>query len=142
MQRPVSTPTDKARTPETEDPHRPRRPHALDVSIGMALRYRRQLLGLSQQSLAEKCGLSFQQIQKYESGANRIPASRLFFLASSLETTPTELLSSAWKGEIADRDNLLRTRLENAVAFLSGEQLQALVTLAESLTGARPDPGA
>lgn len=50
----------------------------IDVSVGRRLRDRRTLLGLSQSALAQSVGLTFQQIQKYERGANRISASRLY----------------------------------------------------------------
>ena len=56
--------------------------HPVDVHVGARLRFKRKLLGLSQTSLGEALGLTFQQIQKYENGANRISASRLFQTAS------------------------------------------------------------
>ena len=59
-------------------------PDPVDVHVGARVRMRRLMLGLSQDKLAETVGLTFQQIQKYEKGANRIGASRLFQLASAL----------------------------------------------------------
>lgn len=59
-------------------------PNPIDVHVGARLRLRRTLLGLSQETLAGALGLTFQQIQKYERGANRIGASRLFDLARAL----------------------------------------------------------
>ena len=50
----------------------------IDLHVGKRLRRRRRLLGLTQQQLAEKVGIRFQQIQKYECGANRVTASRLY----------------------------------------------------------------
>lgn len=61
------------------------RPNPIDVHVGGRLRLRRTLLGLSQEALGEALGLTFQQIQKYERGSNRIGASRLFDLARALE---------------------------------------------------------
>ncbi len=61
------------------------RPNPVDVHVGTRLRLRRTLLGLSQEALGEALGLTFQQIQKYERGANRIGASRLFDLARALD---------------------------------------------------------
>ncbi len=61
-----------------------RRPNPIDVHVGSRVRFRRMLLGMSQEKLAEKLGLTFQQIQKYEKGINRIGASRLFDLARVL----------------------------------------------------------
>ncbi|MBI1235672.1 MAG: helix-turn-helix domain-containing protein [Alphaproteobacteria bacterium] len=57
----------------------------IDFHIGKRLRRRRRLLGLTQQQLAESVGIRFQQIQKYECGANRVSASRLFELSQSLD---------------------------------------------------------
>lgn len=57
----------------------------IDVHLGKRLRRRRRLLGLTQQQLAETVGVRFQQIQKYECGANRISAARLWQLAEALE---------------------------------------------------------
>ena len=59
---------------------------AIDEHIGQRIQLRRVMLGLSQKDLAEKCGVSFQQIQKYETAGNRISASRLFDLSVILET--------------------------------------------------------
>ena len=59
--------------------------NTIDVHLGKRLRRRRRLLGLTQQQLAGACGVRFQQIQKYECGANRISAARLWQLAEALE---------------------------------------------------------
>lgn len=61
------------------------KPNPIDVHVGKRVRLRRTLLGMSQQKLGEAVGLTFQQIQKYERGANRIGSSRLFHLAQVLE---------------------------------------------------------
>jgi transcriptional regulator with XRE-family HTH domain len=58
----------------------------IDLHLGRRLRRRRRLLGLTQQQLAMHVGIRFQQIQKYECGANRISAARLWQLAEALET--------------------------------------------------------
>ncbi|KKJ77601.1 XRE family transcriptional regulator [Kiloniella litopenaei] len=60
-------------------------PNAVDVHVGQRLRLRRTLLGLSQEKLGEALGLTFQQVQKYERGTNRIGASRLYDLARVLD---------------------------------------------------------
>lgn len=57
----------------------------IDLHLGKRLRRRRRLLGLTQQQLANAVGIRFQQIQKYECGANRISAARLWQLAEALE---------------------------------------------------------
>ena len=56
-------------------------PHPVDVHVGNRVRLRRTLLGMSQTHLAEALGLTFQQVQKYESGFNRIGSSRLYHLS-------------------------------------------------------------
>lgn len=61
------------------------RPDPVDVHVGSKLRLRRTLLGMSQEKLGEAVSLTFQQIQKYERGTNRIGASRLHQLARVLE---------------------------------------------------------
>lgn len=58
----------------------------IDLHLGRRLRRRRRLLGLTQQQLALQVGIRFQQVQKYECGANRISAARLWQLAEALET--------------------------------------------------------
>ena len=59
-------------------------PHPTDVHVGDRVRTRRTMLGMSQTKLAESVGLTFQQVQKYESGKNRIGASRLYALSGVL----------------------------------------------------------
>jgi transcriptional regulator with XRE-family HTH domain len=58
--------------------------HPVDVHVGKRVRHRRWLIGMTQQQLAEQVGIKFQQIQKYETGANRISASRLWDIADAL----------------------------------------------------------
>ncbi len=60
-------------------------PSPVDVHVGARLRVRRTLLGMSQTTLGEAIGLTFQQVQKYERGSNRISASRLFALTRVLD---------------------------------------------------------
>ncbi len=60
-------------------------PHPIDVHVGARVRVRRMLLGMSQTTLGEAIGITFQQMQKYENGANRISASRLFDLSRVLD---------------------------------------------------------
>lgn len=59
--------------------------HPVDVHVGMRARQRRWMVGMTQQQLGEKVGIKFQQIQKYETGINRISASRLWDIASVLD---------------------------------------------------------
>jgi transcriptional regulator with XRE-family HTH domain len=69
--------------------------HPVDVHVGAKVRTRRKELGHSQQSLAEACGVTFQQIQKYERGANRISASMLVMIATELRVPPSYFLDDA-----------------------------------------------
>lgn len=59
--------------------------HPVDVHVGKRIRHRRWLVGMTQQQLAELVGIKFQQIQKYETGANRVSASRLWDIADALD---------------------------------------------------------
>ncbi|PHK95780.1 transcriptional regulator [Pseudoroseomonas rhizosphaerae] len=68
-----------------EKGEREHRPSPIDVHVGTRVRLRRTLLGMSQEKLGEALGLTFQQVQKYERGVNRIGASRLFDLARVLD---------------------------------------------------------
>ncbi len=61
--------------------------HPVDVHVGKRIRHRRWLIGLTQQQLAEQVGIKFQQIQKYETGANRVSASRLWDIADTLDVS-------------------------------------------------------
>ncbi|SDE50783.1 helix-turn-helix domain-containing protein [Limimaricola pyoseonensis] len=58
--------------------------HPVDVHVGKRIRHRRWMNGTTQQQLAEKVGIKFQQIQKYETGMNRVSASRLWDIAHAL----------------------------------------------------------
>lgn len=62
-----------------------KRPHPVDIHVGGRVRMRRVLLGMSQEKLGDSLGLTFQQVQKYEKGANRIGASRLWELSRILD---------------------------------------------------------
>jgi transcriptional regulator with XRE-family HTH domain len=61
-------------------------PHPVDRHVGLHIRMRRKALGISQERLAESLGLTFQQVQKYERGANRVSASKLWEIARALRT--------------------------------------------------------
>ena len=62
-----------------------KKPHPIDIHVGARVRMLRTMLGMSQDKLGDSLGLTFQQIQKYEKGVNRIGASRLFEIAKVLE---------------------------------------------------------
>ncbi|MEP4676326.1 MAG: helix-turn-helix transcriptional regulator, partial [Lentilitoribacter sp.] len=58
--------------------------HPVDVHVGKKIRQRRWLIGMTQQTLADMVGIKFQQIQKYETGANRVSASRLWDIGEAM----------------------------------------------------------
>ena len=59
--------------------------HPVDVHVGKRIRHRRWMVGMTQQQLAERVGIKFQQIQKYETGMNRVSASRLWDIAKAMD---------------------------------------------------------
>ncbi len=76
------------------------KPHPVDVHVGRQLRLRRTLLGMSQEKLGEAIGLTFQQVQKYERGANRIGSIRLYDLTRVLDV-PVEYFFGDMPAEVA-----------------------------------------
>ncbi|WP_244473937.1 helix-turn-helix transcriptional regulator [Rhizobium sp. Leaf321] len=71
----------------------------VDVEVGARIRERRKFLGLSQTNLAERIGVTFQQVQKYEKGANRVGSSRLHQIASVLRVEPAALFGQFVEGQ-------------------------------------------
>ncbi len=61
--------------------------HPVDVHVGKRIRHRRWMVGMTQQQLGEAVGIKFQQIQKYETGMNRVSASRLWDIADALDVS-------------------------------------------------------
>ena len=80
--------------PATNAKPRVPRSRPVDAYIGSRLRLRRTLMGMSQEKLADAVGLTFQQIQKYEKGANRIGASRLYQFSRILDVPPSYFFDS------------------------------------------------
>jgi transcriptional regulator with XRE-family HTH domain len=75
--------------------------HPVDVHVGKKIRQRRWLIGMTQQQLAGKVGIKFQQIQKYETGANRVSASRLWDIAEALDTPVSSFFEGIEEAENA-----------------------------------------
>ncbi|MGB8622807.1 MAG: helix-turn-helix transcriptional regulator [Paracoccaceae bacterium] len=75
--------------------------HDVDIHVGKRIRHKRWLAGLTQSELAEKLGVRFQQVQKYESGQNRISASRLFMCAQALNVPVSCFFEGIEAGEAA-----------------------------------------
>ena len=81
--------------------------HPIDIHVGKGVRNLRLMRGITQSEIAEKLGLSFQQVQKYETGANRISASKLYMLSGILNIEPCYFfkgLDDEKKSEIIDLD--------------------------------------
>ncbi|MDG4649319.1 helix-turn-helix domain-containing protein [Roseibacterium sp. SDUM158017] len=79
--------------------------HPVDVHVGKRVRHRRWMVGMTQQQLAEKVGIKFQQIQKYETGMNRVSASRLWDISEALSVPVSyffEGMDSAESGASAE----------------------------------------
>jgi transcriptional regulator with XRE-family HTH domain len=89
--------------------------HPVDLHVGQRVRQRRWLLGMTQQQLAEKVGIKFQQIQKYETGANRISSSRLWDISEVMDVP----VSFFFEGldRIDEREAGKKNILENKEAF-------------------------
>lgn len=119
-------------------------PHLVDVHVGRRVRQRRWMHGITQQHLADRLGITFQQVQKYESGGNRISASRLWEISTALDS-PIEYFfqgiddQAAGAGEV--QGDILRDK--EAIALVSAYfsmpevQRQRLFDLARAL-GAEP----
>ncbi|MCR9111046.1 helix-turn-helix transcriptional regulator [Marivita sp. XM-24bin2] len=80
--------------------------HPVDVHVGKRVRHRRWLVGMTQQQLAEKVGIKFQQIQKYETGANRVSASRLWDIADALDVPVAFFFKGIEDAQTKDADAL------------------------------------
>src|SRR5690606_33392403 len=121
----------------------PKTPDPMDVALGAAVRIRRRTIGMSQEALADQCGVSFQQIQKYENGANRISFSRLVQIARALRCRVVDLLEvldTSEREHPAELDLLTRMRTPGALELLQAyEQLppearSSLVSLLRAIT--------
>ena len=74
--------------------------HNVDVHVGKRIRHRRWMIGMTQQQLAEKVGIKFQQIQKYETGMNRVSASRLWDIAQAVEVPVSFFFEGLEDGQV------------------------------------------
>ena len=106
---------------ETEE-RSSRRANPVDVHVGARVRLRRMLLGMSQEKLGEHLGLTFQQIQKYEKGINRIGASRLFDLSQVLGVPVQFFYEALAVGGAAERGFAERPAESYAVEFLGSRE--------------------
>ncbi|MBI1179070.1 MAG: helix-turn-helix domain-containing protein [Alphaproteobacteria bacterium] len=122
-------------------------PNPVDIHVGKRLRQRRTFVGMTQEQLGAALGITFQQVQKYERGANRIGASRLFDICQVLDVSPQYFFqgmagadgSSGAAGFAADEEGLDRETMEMVRAFrqiASDAVRQRLVDLARALARA------
>ncbi len=111
-------------------------PNPIDIHVGSRVRMRRMLVGLSQERLGERLGLTFQQVQKYEKGSNRVSASRLYQMAQILGV-PVQFffddLPEHAKGEFAGATGFAESSQETLIMdFInSSEGLQLNKAFAE-----------
>lgn len=101
-------------------------PNPIDIHVGSRLRLRRTLLGLSQEKLGEAVGITFQQLQKYERGSNRISASRLFNLAQVLGVPVSFFFDDlpAGEGSIAENASRVQTQADELDSLARRETLE------------------
>ncbi len=115
-------------------------PHPVDVHVGQRARERRILLGMSQSKLAQALGITFQQVQKYEKGTNRIGSSRLFDISEAL-SVPIPYFFEGYSGKSGSSESVgLGTqslRLARYFGELSDSQRDAVFLFVKSL--AKPE---
>lgn len=97
-----------------------KKPNPIDVHVGGRIRLRRNLLGMSQERLGEQLGITFQQIQKYEKGTNRVGASRLQSISAVLEVPVSYFFENAPGGPVAGLGEEHQTNY--VVDFLSSSE--------------------
>jgi len=90
--------------------------HPVDVHVGKRIRHRRWLVGMTQQQLAERVGIKFQQIQKYETGMNRVSASRLWDISEVL-TVPVSFFFEGLNAANGAEDNTTKDLLADKEAL-------------------------
>lgn len=119
-----------------------RRPASpLDVAIGARLRIRRRASGLSQQKLAERLGVTFQQVQKYERGANRIAGSTLILIAEALDAPAGYFLGEGTSSALDDATAVKIAHrgaaelLHDYVAIKSPKVRAAILQLVHAMAG-------
>lgn len=111
-------------------------PHGIDTHVGLRVRKRRKELGMSQEALAEKLGLTFQQVQKYERGSNRISASKLHAISTTLRK-PIAYFFAEYDDE-AVPDGFVESASERSIsAFLSTREGIELAELFPKVKGVK-----
>lgn len=103
-------------------PENKKKPNPIDVHVGGRIRLRRNMLGLSQEKLGEQLGITFQQVQKYEKGTNRVGASRLQAIASILEVPPSFFFENAPGAPGAGMEEAADSQTSYVVDFMSSTE--------------------
>ena len=127
----------------------PKKAEPMDLALGTTIRLRRRSLNMSQGELADLCGVTFQQIQKYENGSNRISFSRLVRIADALKCRVTDLVGPLDNLDVDSEEGLemlnraARPDAQNLLSYFS--QLDAtsrrqLISLLDSLVAAEAQP--
>lgn len=98
-------------------------PHPVDRHVGLRIRMRRKEMGVSQERLAEALGITFQQVQKYERGANRVSASKLWEIAGALKTPVAYFYDG-----LGDHDGVSAQRDAAQEFMLSAEGMELMAT--------------
>lgn len=102
--------------------HAPRSPNPVDIHVGSRVRLRRQVMKMSQEKLGDQLGVTFQQVQKYERGANRVGASRLYRMSQVLDV-PVSFFFEGISDELPTMD------------FKEGDQLPIVYEFINSTDG-------
>jgi len=107
---------------------------AIDSRLGQRVRARRLEIGMSQERLADLLGVTFQQVQKYERGVNRIAASRLFAIADALDMPVARFFEGLAGGRVSGvAEERRKDHIEDALATPEGAQLMSLFASIKSV---------
>jgi transcriptional regulator with XRE-family HTH domain len=118
----------------------------IDAEIGSRIRLRRMAMSMSQTTLGEACGITFQQVQKYEKGKNRVSCSRLITIAEALKVPPEFFLADLSSTNFDDSVSSVlapltkaQVRTVEAVRGLSQEHAAVVLKVAAALAGLNAD---
>jgi transcriptional regulator with XRE-family HTH domain len=142
--------TEMSNASENGSQHHNGSPHHLDVALGSRIRLRRRELGRSQEQLAREVGITFQQVQKYEHGTNRVSFSRLVEIARALDCGVTDLMGDLDSKETSPlfSRHVVRLNEPGAAELLeayasigSSKHRRAILNLARQLADGSPANG-
>ncbi|MDK1494530.1 helix-turn-helix transcriptional regulator [Sinorhizobium sp. 7-81] len=114
------------------------KPEPVDIQVGLRIRMRRALLEITQMALAEAIGVTFQQVQKYEKGTNRVGASRLQQIADALDVPVAYFFEDMPGGAAEGGDSIVKAKLQPEIMeFMSSSECLALVRAFSRITDER-----